>query len=135
MQSRQYNFQIKVSGAEDIETGGHSDHPLGTHPTLWMRTQYQAAHRRAIQHKKNDRWRKHSIKYDSQLVYPSYGFLLKRLIIRIAFILIKRHRAHYPKIELTELAYLKSPSFLLKKLRFLMAKIKLILCGRLHHKI
>lgn len=135
MQSRQYSLQIKVNDTKDFDIGGHSDHPLGIQPTLWMNTKYQAAHNRAIQNKKSDHWPKCVIKYDSQFVYPSYGFLLKRVIIRIALILIKHHRAPYPKIELMELIYLKSPSFLLKKLRFVMAEIKLFLYGRLHNKI
>jgi hypothetical protein len=126
IQDRLHNLQSKANDLKDIETGGQPDHPLGEHPTLWMKVQYQAARYRAIKYMQSNPDRINSIKYDNQLVYPPFGFLLNRLIIRLVFILRKHRRASYPIIGLTEIAYLRTPTYLLKKLRFLLAKIRLM---------
>ena len=111
---------------KDNEAGGHPEHPLGEHPTLWMDNQYRAARYRAIKSLRCKLDLTNLIEGNKQFVYPSYLFIIGRLIIGFIIILRKRHRASYPIIRLSELFFLQAPTHLLNTFRYWLAKIKMV---------
>jgi hypothetical protein len=122
---RLHILESKTDVRKDVEIGGHQEHPLGEHPTLWMNLQYLTNRVHAVARMNGDPGRTDSIAYNARLIYPSYGFLLRRFLVRIVFILKKHQRASYPNVGWTEVAYLHIPTHLLKRFRIFMARIKL----------
>lgn len=135
MQNYLHNLQGQSDHLKGMETGGYPDHPLGEHPTLWMNSQYRTARCRAIENMRSQPGRINSFRYERRLVYPSFGFLFNRFIIQLVFKLKKHRRPCYPKIAVGELMYLNAPSYILRKFRILLAKVKLTLYFLHRHDI
>ena len=124
IRDRLRSLQSQVAHLNHTERGGHPDHPLGEHPCFKMQTQYQAARHVAIKSMQSESAPPSPLKYVRRLVYPSYGFVLKRIIVAVFFVLTRHRHASYPMIGISELMYLYMPTFLIRKLRYLLAKIE-----------